>query len=504
MQEYKMNNYTIDGSVFTYPFHNKQPDFTEVSNLYRDVKNLHFILFEKQDLYYKQAGCKRYFLLHDDIKLIMEFRSLYSSNTVHPGTASKNLYEIRRINSKIIAINNTIDKIFGRLGYKTINKIKIDTWFDIENIIFKPDKEPLLPSDILNKITDNKQRENFRKNLAITAALHKYVYKRNDIHGLIISSNIPQKDISLQNVVFDIAMKQGKYNDAGNTYNFSYMIKDLPAKDIHIDNHNITLSTMDVHKKDNITYESIDEAYTNAKNDFKVRLKFGFEVDSSIKEYTDKINAMSAKYPSNTNEGKDIAKWMKIFPDILYENLKTLSDSMDSMDLKATGNNISERCHCCRDKIVNGRECHINICVGSSCKEKCDFLETCGSYIHYFGADCVDEYNKNDNRTKFIKKDRNRIDSQGIKSPDSMYWHHLRLKTVPCDDQLYFLALRIYFRQLLTGQIEIGWIGRHLYSYCRNKYHISDCNRPDCRRNPNSPLHDPILDDYQNFLKEWA
>ena len=208
----KMTNYIIDGSVYTYPFHNIQPDFNEASNLYRDVVNLNFILFKKQDLYYKQTGCKHYFLLYEDIKLFLEIKDHYSPKryTVQSGIEDKTAFETERINNKIRESIRIVETIISRLGYRTRNPnvmgheqkqvehVMLDQWFDIEDVSFKSDREPLLPADILKEIPDNKQRENFRKNLAITAALSKCVYRKNDIHGIIISSNIPRKEFQFK------------------------------------------------------------------------------------------------------------------------------------------------------------------------------------------------------------------------------------------------------------------------------------------------------------------
>ena len=71
------------------------------------------------------------------------------------------------------------------------------------------------------------------------------------------------------------------------------------------------------------------------------------------------------------------------------------------------------------------------------CRKKCDFLEYCGSYIHYFGIDCVDEHRKTE---LDIKEDRKWKDSQGN---DNFYWQHLRLNTYECSDNLWFLKMEM-------------------------------------------------------------
>jgi len=518
-----MTNYTIDGSVYNYPFNNTQPNINELDIYYMDVKYLYDLLFKKQDRYNKQTGCKHYYLLQDDIKLTMEYLGQHKKGYTVPSsiTPEENKeidWSKAIIDSRINDIKTTLGKLFRNLGYTENNNIvqyaedeitehiKIDSWFDIEDVTFKPDKQLLLPDDILLKIQDQNQRENTKKNLAIIAALNRYVYQGNMTHNLIMSKSITTKVIPLKDTGFDITMKQGdhKINDESS---FHYKIKNLPVKNIHIDDQKINVSSIHELIKDSNIMHSISEAYEEAKKCFKDQIEFGLEVNDSIKQYEQKIAVMSST--CSPDERKKIKNWLKICPDILYENIKTLSNSVSSMGTNIENRNLDERWHCCRGKRINGNKCDKNACPEISCIDKCDFLETCGSYIHFFGADCIDDHRNNFNtsiNTTFMIKDRTRKNSQGV---DSVYWHHIRINTISCDDNLWFLTLRIYFKQFSNNKIEIGWIGRHLYNRCRYCNDLptlrNECKRRDsCSRNPDPKRENLKICEYGDFLKEMA
>ena len=203
-----MTNYTIDGSVYTYPFHNTQPDIKEIDVYSRDVLDLYSLLFQKQDRYVKQIGCKHYFLFRNDIKLVMEFiEQFVLKNRTVPSSDDSKGDDQKIIDSRIRDIFNVLIRIITRKKHvesssmdqygenETTEQMRLDSWFDIEDVTFLPGKEPLLPDDILVKITDQSQRENIKKNLAIIAALNKYVYKNNITHNIIMSKNITEKTI---------------------------------------------------------------------------------------------------------------------------------------------------------------------------------------------------------------------------------------------------------------------------------------------------------------------
>lgn len=129
----------------------------------------------------------------------------------------------------------------------------------------------------------------------------------------------------------------------------------------------------------------------------------------------------------------------------------------------------------------------------------CDARNICGSNIRFFGVDCAGESQTNKDN-KDVIKDRTKKNSNGS---DDVYWLHLRPNNCGCDGELWFITFRIYFKFISAKQIEIGWIGRHLYQPCRKKNKIYKCERPKCPLNPDSPDYDKNDDDLTNFLKQW-
>jgi len=150
-------------------------------------------------------------------------------------------------------------------------------------------------------------------------------------------------------------------------------------------------------------------------------------------------------------------------PNTLYENLGALDDFLAKTDLNPVSKNVDERYHCC--KKCEGKLCPEDRDKSFFCKSKCEFLEACSSNIRYFGVDCVDELWIHKNN-ELVKKDRTRKNSEG---GESIYWIHLRPQSLNDDTALGFLSLRIHFRPLGAGKIEIGWIGRHLYLPSKTK-----------------------------------
>jgi len=206
-------------------------------------------------------------------------------------------------------------------------------------------------------------------------------------------------------------------------------------------------------------------------------------------------------FMKNDKNQDKIEEWIYICPDIIYENIKTLHDFVKSGGISKNKKTIdsNNRYHCCKDyNKCKLNICDSDICDSSSCWKNCDFLEYCSSYIHYFGIDCVDEKRK---RELDIQNDRKWKNNQGS---ESFYWHHLRLKTIPCDDPLWFLSLRIHFRwDDINNKIEIGWIGRHLFTKCERNEDMNCKRLLECPVHKESNKRDKNLTNFENFLKQW-
>jgi hypothetical protein len=208
------------------------------------------------------------------------------------------------------------------------------------------------------------------------------------------------------------------------TIEYRYKIKDAPRQDIHITNQNITVYAIDKLINDDYNYqpgqweEVLDDAEENLKH-----LKFGPEVKTGLKQYVNKINEEYRKSSTSDDHKNKIDKWRKEGPDSLFENLKALNGFVSTTNLY-------------QDQAVNNGHYYFN--------NHCDFYEACSSNIRFFGVDCVNE-SRGIIEDGFAEADRKKRNSEGSYST---YWTHIRPKTMPCDDSLWFLTLRIHFRLL--------------------------------------------------------
>jgi hypothetical protein len=510
----KMNNYSIDGSVYAFPFKDRTGDAKEIKN-YCDTIRLLSRLVKKENSKNKMHPRHiKYFIFSKDIQLIKNNKALFfSRDTI---AQLKIILKNNGINISFdvsdaqISFQNIIDRLnttplsSGNEDFQNI--ILFENWFDIENIIFKPDKEPSLSDEIIEEIKNKDLRKNLRKNLAKIAFLNENVYKSGNVHSIILNDYVQAQSVTVSNLEFDIIMTNGsyqKYNKKTNrieTYNYTYTIKNAPIKNSCIKDQKVNISTFNILFKNNFRYKIMDweKALSDAKDEFNEHLEF-FDCKTSLEEYINKIMKERSKFISKPYEIGRIDEWMEMGPNTLYENFKALNSFMANMDLKLTRKGRDERYHCCRgNRCCENKECFEDRSNSISCVYKCEFLDVCGSNIRYFGDDCADEKweHKNDS---FVQKDRTKI-KEGI---EYKYWHHLRPFSLMCCDPLWFLSLRIHFRRLGLRKIEIGLIGRHRYLPCQFKSDISKCWRRGCPLNPNSKHHDPTADDYNNFLKQW-
>jgi len=491
-----MNNFTIDGSVYTFPFHATEINKREIDNVYRDVVKLLLLI---QDDYKKQSGNNHYYFSKDDITCFFNRckKPMYTVSGDFFKKEENYNFIFTRYKAVIEGVTAQFEKMGFRNGGKNIQEsnlgafTRIDSWFNIEDVANINEEEPLLDDDFTKKIYDNERLTNLKKNITVIAALNKYVYKNDGQHSLVLSSNLPDSHINAKNVKCDILMKKGVA--------YQYRIKNMPMENICIENQKIDVTYLEhtIYETNRIAKK---EFQYDKNNNPEGNLVYGQDVDNSIKQYNEKILNMR----NNENREK-IDKWLNIYPDILYKNLKTLNEYVTYNDFSETLSNSGERYHCCKDKIVNDKNCNENSCLGvSSCKKKCKFLERCGSNIHYFGLDCVDEFRKRDLE---LQDDRKWKDCHGA---ESLYLQHLRLKTVGlCDHPLWFLSLRIHFRHIIIDnkhKIEIGWIGRHLFMGCplKKENRLQDCKRRfECPVHPDCNVHDKGAKDLDNFRKQW-
>jgi hypothetical protein len=474
-----MVSYSIDASVYAFPFNKEILDHNDIINYLETISNLSEVIFEKQ------PRDKKYYLFLRDIELIDNCEDL---NLIEQDISI--LDKILESTDTFFNIRNVqlcIEKIFNRLLPTTsedsedneedvdplAKKIIFENWFHIEDIDFKPGKKLSLPDEMNKKRYNEKLLENTEKNMAKIAYLNKYVYKDENIHKLVLGCDIHAQSISITNTEFNIIM--GNVPRSGGK---TYIIKDAPRQNISIKNQSISTSTLEtlVMSDPNCPKRKWETVLNDAEKDFK-HLKIGPEVKANLEHYINTINVEKNKLPKYV---KEIDKSIEECPSSIYENLKALNNFIPVVSLLPTRINTNEQHYCCT---------------------KCEFYFNCGSNIRFFGVDCCDESGgiKGD---ILAEADRKRKSSDG---DYPIYWTHLRPRSKLCDDDLWFLTIRIHIRLLLKeNKIEIGWIGRHLYHCPKEKYHFMGCKmHKECPFNPKSPLHDKNADKLTNYLKRW-
>ena len=456
-----MTNYSIDGSVYAYPFQDNKPNIEEYNKYYTTIKNLHDVIIEKQPRH------KKYFLFQKDINLFSE--SIISMD--RDKSLFDQIFNNNQKSGSIIELQTILMEMWGKLlpnpkktikndnekneNYGDLTKhIIFEDWFDIEDVIFKPNKEPILHDDLIKKIKNNNLRKNLEKHLAMIVALNKYIYKNNKTHDIVLGNNILLKPITIT-AAFDIKMTQGSYQSKdGKIINYIHKIKDLPSRNISINKQTVNVSTLEnilALAKDNFDENKWETAISTAEQNFRKHILFGPECKTSIEQYIRRMNERQKEFLFGTKNYDIIEKWRDEFPNTLYENIKALNDFI-SNEIIIIPKNKDEHYHC---------------------KPSCELFNLCASKIHFFGVDCVDEKpyhkGKKPNLTgeyldkKEVEKIRKARTKRNKDGGESEYWLHLRPQTFSPFHSLKFLTLRIHFRLIETKKIEIGWIGEHLY-----------------------------------------
>jgi len=492
-----MISYSIDASVYAYPFSDSIPDPNEIYIYYKTIMDLYDILIKEQ------PRNKKFYLFFMDIVLLYYHKELnlleqdisqldkMLINANIPFTFNEAQKTLDTIITWLLTNRSDIDLDDDKLPEKII----FEDWFNIEDVKFKSGKELSLPEEVRREIKNEELFINTKKNIAKIAYLNEYVYKTDEFHNIILNSYIQTQPISADNCEFDIEMTKESFIDQNNIKQTKkYIIKNAPLINIK-DQKQVNISKLDVLLNNNYRYNSSDWeiALNDAEKEFKY-LKFGHDVKNSIREYQYKIN-IEKNNSYSSNDLKTIINWDKEGPDLLYEYLKTFNDFVSNADLSLTQPIIGERYHC--NKI-------------------CEFTESCSSNLRFYGVDCVpesrgirdDRYNEDQfNLVEADRKIRNSKNGYNY----SVYWTHLKPKTIKCYESLWFLTLRIHFMLLVTEQkIEIGWIGRHLYHPCTNLIKIKKCENdgrgigcPLHPLNPLDPPYDKMADELTNYRRQW-
>jgi hypothetical protein len=299
-----MTSYSIDGSVYIFPFYEYVENRTKVVKYLSTIKKLKKLLLDDQPKHF------RYYVFKDDIKLIKK-NGKFDLATIHINKFNENELEIPFDMRDVL---NQYKKTLGQLRNRLIPEnedriqdyIVFEKWFDINDVNFK--LVPSLPDNIRMNIQNKVLEKNLRKHITMIAILNKYVYENSDQHGIILGDTIDIKDIRVT-ANFDIDMATGSYeNKEGKVINYVRKIKNLPTKNIQIKDQVVKFHTLGMLVEKGNQYQDWKKVLSNAKTAFAKHVIFGTEVETSIFQYINFVNSQREYFPNQ------IDRWLKKLP----------------------------------------------------------------------------------------------------------------------------------------------------------------------------------------------
>jgi len=205
-----MNNYSIDASVYAFPFNNNLGDAKGIENYCKTIMSISRLVGIKNK---KELRHIKYFFFEKDIDLIK------SENLLFPSKAIKQMNVILKRNNNYIDVNDAQRKFqcfIKRLEINNKNsgndddndiqeKILFEKWFNIEDITLTNDNYPIPEVDTI--INDIELLKNTKKNIAKITYLNKFIYNNENIHNIILGNNITPKLITVTNWDFSETWK---------------------------------------------------------------------------------------------------------------------------------------------------------------------------------------------------------------------------------------------------------------------------------------------------------
>ena len=455
-----MNSYSIDASTFAYTL-GTNPSSEELTDYIKSIDTIYNVIEN-------QPRNMRYYIFREDLK--------YLTNSLKYLNVFRKKLKLLENYSSIIAVKTQLSSICDRLICQANNDEKEETrkplskyvlfekWFGINKIKYTSAVKPILPEYIYTKICSEDLKKNLKKHFAMLAGLNELVYKNNENHSIILSDSIlsgDEKKYIAVSAEYDMIPK-----DISDDTKNPCQMKNLPLKNIKIIDKTVKISNIDV-----LSYKELPISWEHSYKKAGLELKnivLGVECEEGIKQYVRKIEKVRAFKESSDKEKID--KWMHDFPSVLYANLELLNNFANIMQSIKQPNYF--------------------------------FCNCCDARLRLLGASCSNEYDENKNNT-FVKKDRTKKSSE---NKEEIYWHHLKPYTLPCNDNLSFLTLRIHFRPIANHKkIEIGWIGRHLYLPCnpkRYKHNSPNCQECPLNEDPRFPIDFEEKNRYSNYIAQ--
>ena len=310
-----MTNYSIDASVYAFPFHNNAGSAKEIESYFKNIYYISLLVSNKSADDKMRPRNIKCFLFENDIKLIIKNKELYFSEEDEiPLRETLKKGELLYLDPNDLRRN--FEVIMKRLGNTDPfdyaedikNKIIFERWFGIENIIFIAKKgKTVPPGDAVVK--------NIREHLALLSALNKYVCKNSKNHILILNKNMREE---LKTIIVPPDFEIKTFSDRLGNH---VRIKNLPDK-IELEELDIKLSTPSVLMKN--SYQNYTEEEFRAKIKGFPYLVLGSEVETGIIQYGEKIKEEIKNLSGDKKE--EAEKWLLGFQDSILANLKALND----------------------------------------------------------------------------------------------------------------------------------------------------------------------------------
>jgi hypothetical protein len=209
-------------------------------------------------------------------------------------------------NFYIELIDNLLTKGYDNISNRIYSKyITIESHLDMKINDINIENTPIYEHDIESLSYDTSFLKLFKKKMVYLAFLNHYIYLNSGINKILNHPEIPNDEIKIT----------AKINEV--THQF--LIDEIPKIPFTIDRQKI-----DFCKLDNIIrrgqFDTIEQAYLQAKKDFSETLVFNNNVNENIENYHKSMLILLKNMPNNSK----ILKHKKECPYTLYDHLDSL------------------------------------------------------------------------------------------------------------------------------------------------------------------------------------
>jgi hypothetical protein len=420
-----MNNYTIDASIYLIPDVNNL-SLGDKTKKYREFINR--IKTLQKTLQPFKNDMKLYFF-QKDIKLLINTNKLFTKEILNE---LRELKLGKKYNSQLNDLYDFYLRLIDNLKkrgydvsgpiYSKYITIESHLEMNINNInignipIYEPDIENIsYNASILNL---------FKKKILLLAFLNKYIYLNSGINKLLCYPEIPHNELKLTVEVNEVTHQ--------------FLTDEIPKTNFVIDKQTIYSCKFDNSTIQRKNFDTIDQAYLKAKEDFCETLVFSIKVKESIENYNDTMSKLSKLMPDNPK----IQNHVRECPYTLYDHLDSL-DKLVNYYRNTRQIPINKR-----EPILNKFKIKNKDNDKSTCYSKKELVcRKCSAFLRFCRYDCSGE-----------------TATEGRIIDGKLYQIHLKQykygKNGPNKD-IADLTLRIYFRWD-DDKIQVGYIGKHL------------------------------------------